>query len=163
MIFATKPHVYDTVVSYMHTCTSTCSTHITHWFQWQDPTLVKFAVPLTSSSPLHGIRSKISIKSIDCGHNFTAAVTTSGRLYTWGQGSRGQLGHGDFSDRCTPVLVQSLRRKIASVGCGKTFCVALMVGGSVYTWGGNALQTGSIQLGPETHTVGRLVMHVCSA
>ena len=129
--------------------------HITYtsyvlYVDLQDPTLVKFAVPLTTSSPLHGIRSKISIKSIDCGRNFTAAVTTSGRLYTWGQGSRGQLGHGDFSDRCAPVLVQSLRRKIANVGCGEHFCVALMVGGSVYTWGGAALQTGSVQVGAST-------------
>ena len=122
--------------------------------------LVKFTVPSTSSSPLHGIRSKISVKSVACGRNFTAAVTTSGRLYTWGQGSHGQLGHGDFSDRCTPVLVQSLRRKIASIGCGENFCVSLMVGGSVYTWGGSALQTGSIQLRPETDTVSRRLLHV---
>ena len=42
------------------------------------------------------------------------------------------------------------------------FCVSLMVSGLVYTWGGNALQSGSIQLRPETDTVSRRLMHVCS-
>ena len=35
----------------------------------------------------------------------TVAVTAGGRLYTWGHGEYGQLGHGDTGDRLVPTLV----------------------------------------------------------
>ena len=37
----------------------------------------------------------------------TVAVTAGGRLYTWGSGLRGQLGHGDTGDRLVPTLVRA--------------------------------------------------------
>ncbi len=37
----------------------------------------------------------------------TLAVTTGGRLYTWGDGYRGRLGHGDTNERLVPTLVRA--------------------------------------------------------
>ncbi|KAG9413427.1 hypothetical protein AC1031_012645 [Aphanomyces cochlioides] len=40
-----------------------------------------------------------------CGSAHTLARTRSGRLFTWGRGSAGQLGHPDTLDRYVPTLV----------------------------------------------------------
>lgn len=39
---------------------------------------------------------------VACGFAYTAAVTASGELYTWGAGENGRLGLGDLQDRHTP-------------------------------------------------------------
>ena len=42
---------------------------------------------------------------VEAGENHTVAVTAGERLYTWGSGVDGQLGHGDTGDRLVPTLV----------------------------------------------------------
>ena len=42
---------------------------------------------------------------VAAGGYHTVAVTAGGRLYTWGQGLYGQLGHGDTGRRLVPTLV----------------------------------------------------------
>lgn len=39
-----------------------------------------------------------SAKDIGCGYEFSAAVTTEGKLYTWGHPEYGQLGHGSTGE-----------------------------------------------------------------
>ena len=46
--------------------------------------------------------------SISCGPFHAACVDHRGYLYTWGSGTRGQLGHGTCTDVWAPQLVQSL-------------------------------------------------------
>ncbi|MBE36334.1 MAG: hypothetical protein CMI16_12400 [Opitutaceae bacterium] len=41
---------------------------------------------------------------VAAGGDHTVAVTAAGRLYTWGSGGYGQLGHGDTRDRLVPTL-----------------------------------------------------------
>ena len=42
---------------------------------------------------------------VAAGGNLTVAVTAGGRLYTWGAGGKGQLGHVDNNNRCWPAVV----------------------------------------------------------
>ena len=42
---------------------------------------------------------------VAAGGDHTVAVTAGGRLYAWGYGESGQLGHGDIRDRLVPTLV----------------------------------------------------------
>ena len=42
---------------------------------------------------------------VAAGGGHTVAVTAGGRLYTWGYGGYGQLGHGDTGNRLVPTLV----------------------------------------------------------
>ena len=63
-----------------------------------------------------------------CGNAHTAAVTDTGHLYTWGDGSNGQLGHGDFDMRYRPAPVEKFQggkggggasfRRVIIVACG---------------------------------------------
>ena len=68
---------------------------------------------------------------VAAGRNHTVAVTAGGRLYTWGQGYCGQLGHDDIRDRLVPTLVgagvfgapEGGRAVMAACGDGHTLVV----------------------------------------
>lgn len=42
----------------------------------------------------------LPVVSVCCGYNFSAAVTASGLVYTWGANEFGQLGHGNTQPWC---------------------------------------------------------------
>lgn len=60
--------------------------------------------------PISEDPTKESIKAVAAGGATSAAVSTSGRLYTWGGNSWGQLGHGDRTDRFVPLAVSGISR-----------------------------------------------------
>ncbi|RWR74654.1 FYVE zinc finger [Cinnamomum micranthum f. kanehirae] len=83
-----------------------------------------------------------------CGVWHTAAVVevmvgtsrsnncSSGKLFTWGDGDKGQLGHGDKEGKLVPTCVASLvKPNFCQVACGHTLTVALATSGHVYTMG----------------------------
>lgn len=45
------------------------------------------------------------IRDIACGSSHSAAISSSGELYTWGLGEYGRLGHGDNIAQLRPRLV----------------------------------------------------------
>ncbi len=69
----------------------------------------------------------------------TAALTSSGRLYTWGEGSNGELGNGSTTDSSTPVALNMTGvlagETISQVSMGVTFGVALTASGKLVSWG----------------------------
>ena len=78
------------------------------------------------------------IRDIACGSSHSAAITSSGELYTWGLGEYGRLGHGDNYNQYKPKLVQALvGKRIIQVACGSRDAqtLALTEDGMVYSWG----------------------------
>jgi hypothetical protein len=75
------------------------------------------------------------IRSICTGEEHTLAMTDHGTVYSWGDGKRGQLGHGDVSCQATPKVVDALKRKVAAVAAGSFHSVFLLAAGSVYVCG----------------------------
>ncbi|KAK8921153.1 Ultraviolet-B receptor UVR8 [Platanthera zijinensis] len=60
----------------------------------------------------------------------------STRLFTWGDGDKGRLGHGDREHKLVPAHVTSLtEQSICQVACGHDMTVALATSGRVYTMG----------------------------
>lgn len=45
------------------------------------------------------------IRDIACGSSHSAAITSSGELYSWGLGEYGRLGHGDNTTQLRPKMV----------------------------------------------------------
>lgn len=75
---------------------------------------------------------------IACGGAHSAAITSSGELYTWGKGRYGRLGHGDSEDQFRPKLVEALvGYRIVDVACGsgdaQTLCIT--DDDNVWSWG----------------------------
>lgn len=60
---------------------------------------------------------EILVESASCGSRHTAAVTRDGRLYTWGFGQWGQLGHRDQWTKDHPTRVDSFSAKVIEVYC----------------------------------------------
>lgn len=70
--------------------------------------------------------SGVQPKQIACGGFHTAVVTDHGKVYTFGGGEHGQLGHGDKFNRVVPTLVQALDDEfISQITCGWSHTVVL--------------------------------------
>ncbi|PON99646.1 Regulator of chromosome condensation (RCC1) family with FYVE zinc finger domain-containing protein [Trema orientale] len=106
-------------------------TDVSHW------------IPKRISGPLEGLQ----IASVTCGPWHTALVTSTGQLFTFGDGTFGVLGHGDRENIAYPREVESLSglRTIA-VACGVWHTAAVVEviatqssasgsSGKLFTWG----------------------------
>ncbi|XP_030756884.1 E3 ubiquitin-protein ligase HERC2 [Sitophilus oryzae] len=75
---------------------------------------------------------------IECGATYSAAISNSGTLYTWGRGNYGRLGHGSFDDLLTPTLVLSLvghHVTGVALGSGDAHTLCVTSSGRVFSWG----------------------------
>ncbi|XP_027837521.2 probable E3 ubiquitin-protein ligase HERC1 [Aphis gossypii] len=77
------------------------------------------------------------IELVSAGYRHSAAVTSDGQLYTWGEGDHGRLGHGDCNPRFIPTLVKSLSdMPVGYVACGSTHTLACSRdGNTVWSFG----------------------------
>ena len=76
------------------------------------------------------------VKAVFCGGAHTAALSVDHRMYTWGLGTSGQLGHGDMASRLVPTEVSSLLGvSIARVSLGQLHSACVTYDGMVFTWG----------------------------
>ena len=53
-----------------------------------------------------------NVVQISCGSTYSAAITDSGELYTWGRGTYGRLGHGNSDDQNVPFQVNALKGNV---------------------------------------------------
>ena len=61
---------------------------------------------------------------------------SSGKLFTWGDGDKGRLGHGNKEPKLVPTCVAALvEPNFCQVACGHSLTVALTTSGHVYTMG----------------------------
>ncbi|XWS21763.1 hypothetical protein CRYUN_Cryun30bG0082100 [Craigia yunnanensis] len=106
-------------------------TDVSHW------------IPKRISGPLEGLQ----VASVTCGLWHTAMITSTGQLFTFGDGTFGVLGHGDSENVSYPREVESLSglRTIA-VACGVWHSAAIVEiivtqssasvsSGKLFTWG----------------------------
>uniref|UniRef100_A0A8C7ZD21 HECT and RLD domain containing E3 ubiquitin protein ligase 3 n=1 Tax=Oryzias sinensis TaxID=183150 RepID=A0A8C7ZD21_9TELE len=77
---------------------------------------------------------------ISCGDEHTAALTKSGGLFTFGDGSRGQLGHGSSNNELLPRRVMELMgTEVSQITCGRHHTLAFVPSsGTVYAFGCNS-------------------------
>ncbi|KAL8122358.1 hypothetical protein AgCh_018916 [Apium graveolens] len=68
--------------------------------------------------------------------NSSSSNCSSGKLFTWGDGDKGRLGHGDKEAKLVPTCVAALvEPNFCQVACGYSLTVALTTSGHVYTMG----------------------------
>ena len=87
-----------------------------------------------------------------------SVFSTDGQVYTWGQGSRGQLGLGERqSSAKSPQHLNSLSAvPLVQVAAGGGQSFALSVSGALFSWGSN--HCGQLGLGDTT---GRKKKYLC--
>lgn len=86
----------------------------------------------------------VKIVSGSCNSGQGLDQTSAGKLYTWGDGDYGQLGHGDHKTRLVPECISSVvDMDFSHVACGNNLTVALTTSGKVYTMGiGSSMKDG---------------------
>ncbi|XP_057430235.1 PH, RCC1 and FYVE domains-containing protein 1 isoform X2 [Lotus japonicus] len=143
-------HVKDIVCGEYHTCALTDFGEVYTWgndvcsLDSVDKGRIKSHwIPHKLTGPLDGI----SISSVSCGEWHTAIVSSCGRLFTYGDGTFGVLGHGDRQSFSKPKEVQSLSGlRARSVACGSWHTAAIVEvmfdrfrynspTGKLFTWG----------------------------
>ncbi|KAF5816384.1 putative regulator of chromosome condensation 1/beta-lactamase-inhibitor protein II [Helianthus annuus] len=68
--------------------------------------------------------------------NSSSSNCSSGKLFTWGDGDKGRLGHGDKESKLVPTCVAALvEPNFCQVACGHSMTIALTTSGHVYTMG----------------------------
>ncbi|KAL7199371.1 hypothetical protein ACSBR2_021622 [Camellia fascicularis] len=68
--------------------------------------------------------------------NSSSSNCSSGKLFTWGDGDKGRLGHGDKQTKLVPTCVAALvEPNFCRVACGHSLTIALTTSGHVYTMG----------------------------
>uniref|UniRef100_T1IIC6 RCC1-like domain-containing protein n=1 Tax=Strigamia maritima TaxID=126957 RepID=T1IIC6_STRMM len=78
------------------------------------------------------------VKQVSCGKEHVLLLTTDGSVFSYGLGSRGQLGHSGLTNENVPRKVEALDGvAIASIAAGGWHSAALDTIGSVYMWGWN--------------------------
>ncbi|KAG9153027.1 hypothetical protein Leryth_023920 [Lithospermum erythrorhizon] len=110
-----------------------------------------------------GSLSGLKTVSVACGVWHTAAVVevimtqssssiSCGKLFTWGDGDKNRLGHGDKEPRLEPTCVPALiDHNFYKIACGHSLTVGLTTSGQVFTMGstvygqlGNSLSDGKL-------------------
>ena len=89
----------------------------------------------------------LRVRHIECGLAFSAAVTHTGALYTWGDNKQGQLGQGDRLSRYAPRRVDRFPETVATTSCGSRHMAALTSSGQLFIWGWGA--HGQLGLGSD--------------
>ena len=92
-----------------------------------------------SPAPVIGLKD-VKITKVACGDFHSVALTTEGKLYSWGGGgnffNRGQCGHGNNKDSESPEIIRSLEKKIiVNLVCGGYHTLALSSDNELYAWG----------------------------
>jgi len=87
---------------------------------------------------------------VAAGPDHSAAVGAEGKVYTWGDGNSGRLGHNNEEDKYIPTEVVDTalsKVKVVMVSVGFAHTVAVSEGGTLYVWGAGMF--GLLGLGDE--------------
>lgn len=124
----------------------------------------------------------VNIVECSLGNHHSVGLSESGVLFTWGSGSYGQLGHGDFTGDTSDIFKKQFDQhigreypyvdlplqldksffeemRVLQVACGYYFTLALCEDGSIFAWGEGS--DGQLGLGyTDNFQVGFLDEHI---
>uniref|UniRef100_A0A7S3LLD6 Uncharacterized protein n=1 Tax=Aplanochytrium stocchinoi TaxID=215587 RepID=A0A7S3LLD6_9STRA len=101
----------------------------------RNPKVAKVVVmPIPNLRPFH---VNLKVQHVVCGSHHAALITTEGSLYTWGNATRGALGHGKVRDlRDRPEKVAFFEgQSVVNVACGHSHTGVVTASGDLYTFG----------------------------
>ncbi len=115
----------DTNISSENVMASKKTRSVLYYFEMDSMQLT--AIPLPS---------RIKIRDVSVGEDHVIVTSMERMVYTWGDGHKGQLGHGDLDSRSEPTLVESLKGKsIIQACCGDGFSIFGSDNGIIMTCG----------------------------
>lgn len=97
--------------------------------------------PQPTPKQVQGALQGLKVTKVACGHNHTVCVDEAGKVYTWGFGGYGRLGHKENKDEFRPkqVQIQGGDRNAcppdAVCAAGQVSSWVSAAQGQVYYWG----------------------------
>uniref|UniRef100_UPI0037E84922 probable E3 ubiquitin-protein ligase HERC6 n=1 Tax=Semicossyphus pulcher TaxID=241346 RepID=UPI0037E84922 len=80
----------------------------------------------------------LDVSFISCGEAHSAVLTKDGNVFTFGEGSHGQLGHNSSDNEKGPRLVEVLDGHAAQISCGRRHTLVLGSSGQLWAFGNGA-------------------------
>ncbi|KAM4627528.1 putative E3 ubiquitin-protein ligase HERC4 [Polymixia lowei] len=77
----------------------------------------------------------LGVSFISCGATHSAVLTKDGRVFTFGEGSKGQLGHNSTANEQLPKLVQGIDGLASQIACGSHHTLILGCSGHLWAFG----------------------------
>ena len=93
-----------------------------------------YQASLTEGGLNRSLQQKVEVAALCAGRDHTLLVSRTGKVYSWGENRRGQLGHSGFKSSSLPRLVNGIINA-RQVACGAYSSVCLADPGILYTWG----------------------------
>jgi alpha-tubulin suppressor-like RCC1 family protein len=78
-----------------------------------------------------------NITDMSAGKKHVVALSSSGRIYSWGSGEYGELGHGSRHREVNEPKQIQHEGTFVSISCGNDHSGAVDSKGNMYTWGQN--------------------------
>lgn len=96
------------------------------------------------------------IRQVACGAVHSLALADNGKVYSWGVGTNGRLGHAssehpgdpeiDKSEVAPKMIFALSELVVTQVACGDTHSLAVTANGYLYSWGDNSSHQLGVQL-----------------
>ncbi|XP_033953626.1 probable E3 ubiquitin-protein ligase HERC4 [Pseudochaenichthys georgianus] len=80
----------------------------------------------------------LGVSFISCGEAHSAVLTKDGKVFTFGEGSYGQLGHNSSDNELKPRLVDGLDGPASHISCGRRHTLVLSSSGQLWAFGDGA-------------------------
>lgn len=91
------------------------------------------SAPRQMSALAQFVVKKVAVHS---GGKHAMALTVDGKVFSWGEGDDGKLGHCSRLSCEKPRLIEALKAKrVRDVACGSSHSAAITSNGELYTWG----------------------------
>jgi len=133
-----------------------------------DRTGLAYSLPSQLSVPGSLGMGPPRVSQVVCGKEHCMLLTEHGQVYTWGGGSRGQLGHGTLTGEDQPRLVMALDGvRITKIAAGGWHSAAISQSHDLYMFGWNesgqlAQQTNLARPAECFSAVEKLLMACCT-
>lgn len=92
---------------------------------------------ITRCSPVREFYSATDWQEVSSDFSNTAALKTSGEIWTWGRNLSGQLGDGTTTDKCLPVREICSATDWCRVSSSGNSISAIKKSGELWSWGSN--------------------------
>ncbi|KAK7469558.1 hypothetical protein BaRGS_00036406 [Batillaria attramentaria] len=93
----------------------------------------------------------VDVREVACGLNHTLALDSKKRVFSWGFGGYGRLGHAEPKDEMVPRLIKFFEgpnRGAVQIACGSSFSMAVGEHGALFFWG-QSKPTGEATMYPK--------------
>ncbi len=89
-----------------------------------------------------GLKDGELVSEVSLAYSYSSAITSFGRVFTWGNNSKGQLGDGSTNSSLIPIdITKNFKlitdEKVTNISLGNLHSAAVTSNGRIFIWGNN--------------------------